>query len=142
MAVNFNHIAYEALEVCNAVSWDAVREAVAAAGLKPGALALDLGAGNATVAIGLARDFGLKVRAVERDPLMAALAARRIAAAEQASGVDLLVRDSSEVLDHPPLPDLITVLGATDAAAPGLRDPVAVFARLRAAVAPGGYLLW
>ncbi|WP_262422321.1 hypothetical protein [Brevundimonas denitrificans] len=35
MAVNFNHIAYEALEVCNAVSWDAVREAVAAAGLNP-----------------------------------------------------------------------------------------------------------
>ncbi|MBA4001351.1 MAG: hypothetical protein C0461_12250 [Brevundimonas sp.] len=142
MAVNFNHIAYEALEVCNAVSWDAVGEAVAAAGLKPGALALDLGAGNATVAIGLARDFGLKVRAVERDPLMAALAARRIAAAEQAAAVELLVRDSSEVLDHPPLPDLITVLGATDAAAPGLRDPVAVFARLRAAVAPGGYLVW
>ncbi|GAD58593.1 SAM-dependent methyltransferase [Brevundimonas abyssalis] len=142
MAVNFNHIAYEALEVCNAVSWDAVREAVAAAGLKPGALALDLGAGNATVAIGLARDFGLKVRAVERDPVMAALASRRIAASGQGERVELLVRDSSEVLDHAPLPDLITVLGATDAAAPGLRDPVAVFARLKNAVAPGGRLLW
>ncbi|WP_262422322.1 SAM-dependent methyltransferase [Brevundimonas denitrificans] len=105
-------------------------------------MALDLGAGNATVAIGLARDFGLKVRAVERDPVMAALASRRIAASGQGERVELLVRDSSEVLDHAPLPDLITVLGATDAAAPGLRDPVAVFARLKNAVAPGGRLLW
>lgn len=142
MAMNFNHIAYEALDVCNAVSWDAVREAVAAAGLKPGATALDLGAGNATVAIGLARDFGFKVRAVERDPTMADLAARNIAASGQAGRVDLLVQDSSEVLGRPPLPELITVLGATDAAAPGLRDPVAVFARLRDVVAPGGFLLW
>ncbi|MFN3815499.1 SAM-dependent methyltransferase [Brevundimonas sp.] len=142
MALSFNHIAYEALDVCNAVSWDAVRDAVAAAELAPGALALDLGAGNATVAIGLACDFGLRVRAVERDPVMAGLAARRIAAAGQGARVDLLVQDSSEVLDHPPLPDLITVLGATDAAAPGLRDPVAVFARLKDAVAPGGHLLW
>ena len=83
MAVNFNHIAYEALDVCNAVSREAVRDAVAAAGLAPGATALDLGAGNATVAIGLARDFGFRVRAVERDPLMAELAARRIAASGQ-----------------------------------------------------------
>ena len=95
MALNFQHIAYEALEVCNAVSWDSVRDAVAAAGLKPGAAALDLGAGNATVAIGLARDLGLKVRAVERDPLMADLASRRIAAAGQGENVELVIRDSS-----------------------------------------------
>jgi SAM-dependent methyltransferase len=142
MALSFQHIAYEALSVCNAVSWDAVRNAVATAGLPPGASALDLGAGNATVAIGLARDCGLRVRAVERDPLMADLAARRIAASGQGAMVDLVVKDSSEVLGRPPLPDLITVLGATDAAAPGLRDPVAVFARLGDAVAPGGFLLW
>jgi SAM-dependent methyltransferase len=142
MAFSFQHIAYEALSVCNAVSWSAVRDAVTAAGLPPGASALDLGAGNATVAIGLARDCGLRVRAVERDPLMADLAARRIAASGQGSMVDLVVKDSSEVLGRPPLPDLITVLGATDAAAPGLRDPVAVFARLGDAVAPGGFLLW
>ena len=142
MALNFQHIAYEALDVCNAVSWEAVRDAVATAGLKPGAAALDLGAGNATVAIGLARDLGLRMRAVERDPLMAELAARRIAAAGQGENVDLVITDSSEVLGHPPLPDLITVLGATDAAAPGLRDPVAVFVRLRDSVAPGGFLLW
>lgn len=142
MVPGFHHIAYESLDVCNPVSGDAVRDVVATTGLAPGASALDLGAGNATVAIGLARDLGLNVRAVERDPLMAELAARRILAAGQAGAVDLIVRDSSEVLGHPPLPDLITVLGATDAAAPGLRDPVAVFARLKDAVAPGGFLLW
>ncbi|MFN4296412.1 MAG: SAM-dependent methyltransferase [Brevundimonas sp.] len=142
MAMSFTHIAYEALDVCNAVSWDAVREAISGAGLNPGALALDLGAGNATVAIGLARDLGLKVRAVERDPVMADLAGRRIAAAGQGERIELLVQDSSQVLGRPPLPELITVLGATDVAAPGLRDPVAVFARLRDAVAPGGFLLW
>ncbi|MEH6664792.1 MAG: hypothetical protein V7678_08060 [Brevundimonas sp.] len=142
MALNFNHIAYEALDVCNAVSWEAVRDAIAAAGLAPGASALDLGAGNAAVAIGMARDLGLAVRAVERDPVMADLAARRIAASGHGERVELLVRDSTEVLGQPPLPDLLTVLGATDAAAPGLRDPVAVFARLKDAVAPGGFLLW
>lgn len=142
MTLSFSHIAYEALDVCNAVSWDAVRAAVARTGLAPGAAALDLGAGNATVAIGLARDFGLKVRAIERDPVMADLAARRIAASGQAGRVELVVRDSTEVLGQAPLPDLVTVLGATDVAAPGLRDPVAVFARLRDAVAPAGYLLW
>ena len=142
MAVNFNHIAYETLEVCNPVTWAAVRETAAAANLKPGDPALDLGAGNATVAIGLARDLGLSVRAVERDPAMADLAARRIAASGVADRVELLVRDSSEVLARPPLPRLITVLGATDAAAPGLRDPVQVFERLRAAVAADGFLLW
>lgn len=142
MAVSFTHIAYEALDVCNAVSWDAVRAAVAQAGLAPCQRALDLGAGNATVAIGLARDFGLSVRAIERDPVMADLAARRIAASGLGERIELVVRDSTEVLGQAPLPDLITVLGATDVAAPGLRDPVAVFARLRAAVAPGGHLLW
>ena len=142
MAVNFNRIAYEALDVCNPVTWAAVAEALAAAGLSPGDLALDLGAGNATVAIGLAREFGLSVRAVERDPAMAELAAARIAASGQAERIALLVQDSGAVLGRAPLPRLMTVLGATDAAAPGLRDPVAVFARLRDAVAPGGFLLW
>lgn len=142
MALNFNRIAYEALDVCNPVTWAAVAEALSGAGLEPGDTALDLGAGNGAVAIGMARDFGLRVRAVERDPVMAQLAAERIAASGQGALIDLVIRDSSEVLDLAPSPRLITVLGATDAAAPGLRDPVAVFARLRAATAPGGFLLW
>lgn len=142
MALNFNRIAYEALDICNPVTWAAVKEAVEAASLNIGDLALDLGAGNAFMAVGLAQEFGLQVRAVERDPVMAELAAARIAASGVADRFELLVQNSSDVLGRPPLPKLITVLGATDAAAPGLRDPVAVFEYLRDAAAPEGFLLW
>ena len=54
MSMSFQRIAYEALEVCNGVTMAAVEAAVAAAGLPSGTLALDIGTGNAGVAIRLA----------------------------------------------------------------------------------------
>ena len=54
MRINFNRIAYEALQVCNALSLDAVEAAVAATGLGANARALDIGTGNAAVPIRLA----------------------------------------------------------------------------------------
>ncbi len=139
--MTYNRIAYEALDVCNALTMEAVVEAVAKAGLRPGDRAIDIGSGNAAVAIRLSQEFGLAVDAVERDPLMAELAAQRIAKAG-ASGVTLRVTGSAEVLTATPPVQLIIVIGATDAAAPGLRDPVAVFARLAEHLIPGGCLLW
>ncbi|RZJ96406.1 MAG: class I SAM-dependent methyltransferase [Brevundimonas sp.] len=81
MSTSYNRIAYEALEVCNGVTMAAVEGAVARAGLKAGARAADVGTGNAGVAIRLAQVFGLKVTAIEYDPVMAGLARARIAAA-------------------------------------------------------------
>ncbi len=142
MAIGFNHIAYEALEVCNAVSMEAVEGAVAAAGLNPGERALDIGAGNAAVAIRLSERFGLEVEAVERDWRMAELAADRIAASPAADRVRLVVGHSGEVLANRPPWRLIVVIGATEAAAPGVREAEAVFRLLRGHLAPGGFLLW
>ena len=140
MRINFNRIAYEALQVCNALSLDAVEAAVATTGLPPGAQALDIGTGNAAVPIRLAQRFGLAVTAVELDPGMAELARRRIAAAGVA--VDLIEARSGEVLAASPPFDLITAIGTIEPAGEGLRQPADVFAGLAAHLTPGGFLLW
>lgn len=142
MRIGLNHIAYERLEVCNALSMTAVEAALDSAGLRAGDRALDIGAGNAAVAIRLAERFGLMVTAVERDPRMAELAARRIANSPAAERIDLRVADSGMVLAEPGLWRLIVVIGATDAASGGEREPVAVFRRLAERLGQGGLVLW
>ena len=138
MRTSFNLIAYRALDVCNALEMAAVEAAVARAALPEGAAALDIGCGNGAVAAMLARRFGLSVTAVERDPAMAALARERTAG----SGAVVVEAGSETVLADLAPQDLIVVIGATEAAAAGLRDPRAVFERLRSHLAPGGRLLW
>lgn len=140
MRINFNRIAYEALQVCNALSLDTVEAAVAATGLPPGARALDIGTGNAAVPIRLAERFGLAVTAVELDPGMAELARARIAA--DGASVELVEARSGDVLAASPPFDLITAIGTIEPAGAGLRDPGEVFAGLAAHLTPGGFLLW
>lgn len=140
--IGLNHVAYERLEVCNALSMAAVEAAIVEAGLKAGDRTLDIGTGNAAVAIRLAERFGLQVTAVERDPLMAKLAARRIAESPAAARIDLRVADSGVVLAEPEPWRLIVVIGATEAASGGLREAVPVFRRLAERIEPGGFLLW
>lgn len=140
MRINFNRIAYEALQVCNALSLDAVEAAVATTDLSPGARALDIGTGNAAVPIRLADRFGLAVTAVELDSGMADLARARIAAAGVA--VDLIEARSGDVLAASPPFDLITAIGTIEPAGAGLREPADVFAGLTAHLTPGGFLLW
>jgi SAM-dependent methyltransferase len=138
MRVSFHLIAYRALDVCNALEMATVEAAVARADLPAGATALDIGCGNGAVAALLARRFGLNVTAVERDPAMAALARERTAG----SGVTVVETGSETALADLAPQDLIVVIGATEAAAAGLRDPQAVFERLRGHLTPGGRLLW
>lgn len=138
MRASFHLIAYRALDICNALEMATVQAAVARTDLAAGATALDIGCGNGAAAAMLARRFGLKVTAVERDPAMAALARERTAG----SGVVVVEAGSETVLADLPPQDLIVVIGATEAAAAGLRDPQAVFERLRGHLAPGGHLLW
>lgn len=140
MRINFNRIAYEALQVCNALSLDAVEAAVAEAGLPSSARALDIGTGNAAVPIRLAERFGFVVTAVELDPGMAELARARIAAAGVA--VDLVEARSGDVLAASAPFDLITAIGTIEPAGAGLRDPAGVFAGLAVHLTPGGFLLW
>ena len=140
MSTSYNRIAYEALEVCNGVTFEAVEGAVARAGLSPGETAVDVGTGNATVAIRLAQRFGLTVAAIEYDPGMAELARARIAAADAA--VELVLGPAAEVMATRPPVDLITALGTTNITGEGRPSPEAGFAFLKDRLAPGGHLLW
>lgn len=142
MRMSFQRIAYEALEVCNALEMAAVEAAVARADLPAGARALDIGCGNAAVSIRLAGRFGLKVTAVELDPVMADLAEARIAASDAASRVTLERRSSGAVLAGADPFDLIVAVGTTQPAGGGLLEPADIFPRLAAHLTPGGWLLW
>lgn len=140
MTVTFNRIAYQALQVCNALGMDQVDAAVRQTGVAPGARALDIGTGNAAVAIRLAQAFDLAVAAVEADPGMAELARSRIA--EARAGVDLIVARSGDVLATQAPFDLIVALGTIEPAGAGLREPADVFAALARHLTAGGWLLW
>lgn len=142
MRMSFHRIAYEALDVCNALEMAAVETAVARAGLVAGARALDIGCGNAAVSIRLAERFGLEVTAVELDPVMADLAEARIAASDAAPPVTLERRSSGSVLAGAEPFDLIVAIGTTQPAGGGLLEPADIFPRLAAHLTPGGWLLW
>lgn len=142
MRVNFHRLAYEALEVCNALSLEQFRALVRAAGPKRGGLALEIGAGNAALAISLARDSDMRVEAVEVDVGVAALAQSRIMAAGVAERVNLnRMRSDTLLPDLPPL-DLILAIGATDPAGEDNRHPRDALRVLAGHLAPGGLLVW
>ena len=136
----FGRIAYEALDVCNGVEMATVEAAVTRAGLSAGARAVDIGTGNAGVPIRLCQAFGLKVTAIESDPVMAELARARIASA--GAGVDLIVGSAAQALDKMPSLDLIVALGTTNLTGEGRPTPEAGFAFLKQRIRPGGWLLW
>lgn len=142
MPTSFNRIAYEALDVCNGVEMATIEAAVRLTGLEPGALAADVGTGNAAVAIRLAQRFGLTVTAIELDPVMAELARTRIAAAGVGERVALAVTAAVEGLATVPPADLIVALGTTNITGEGRPTPEAVFGYLAGRVKPGGWLLW
>jgi len=140
--MSFQRIAYEVLEVCNGVEMSAIEAAVARTGLEPGARAIDIGTGNATVAIRLAERFGLVVSAIELDPVMAELARLRIEEAGARDRVSLTVGHAAEVLAQTPSVDLIVALGTTDVSGEGRPTPEGGFTALRRSLKPGGWLLW
>lgn len=140
--MTFNRIAYEALEVCNAVDMAVVEDAVTRTDLATGARAVDVGTGNAAVALRLAERFGFSVEAVEFDPVMADLARSRIEAAGREEAVTLAVASAAEALADAKALDLITALGTTNLTGEGRPSPEAGFAFLAERLAPGGWLLW
>lgn len=142
MIMSFQRIAYEALQVCNGVEMAAIEAAIERTGLPAGALAIDIGTGNAAVALRLAGRFGLRVTAIEFDPVMADLARQKIEAAGAGDRVTLAVAGAADVLARSPPADLIVALGTTNVTGEGRPTPEAGFTALRRALAPGGWLLW
>jgi SAM-dependent methyltransferase len=144
MGTSYNRIAYAALDVCNGVEMAAIEGAVARTGLPVGATAVDIGTGNAAVAIRLAQRFGFSVTAIEYDPLMAGLARERIAAADPGAGgrVTLIVGTATEGLATLPAADLITALGTTNVNGERRPTPEAAMGFLKTGLKPGGWLLW
>lgn len=140
--MTFNRIAYETLDVCNAVDMAVVEAAVARTGLAPGAHAVDVGTGNAAVALRLAERFGFEVEAIEFDPVMADLARSRIDATDAGERVMLTVASAAEALDEATGLDLISALGTTNLTGEGRPSPEVGFAFLAERLAPGGWLLW
>ncbi|MDP3369606.1 MAG: class I SAM-dependent methyltransferase [Brevundimonas sp.] len=142
MTLSFQRIAYEALNVCNGVTMAALEAAVERTGLAPGAAAIDIGTGNAAVAVRLAERFGLRVTAIEFDPVMADLARQRIDAAGAGAEVILAVAGAADVLTRSAPVDLIVALGTTNVTGEGRPTPEAGFTALRRKLRPGGWLLW
>ncbi|CAN5402570.1 hypothetical protein BH10PSE2_BH10PSE2_13830 [soil metagenome] len=145
MRQSFHRIAYEALDVCNAVTMAQIDLAIETTRLGPGLRAIDIGSGNGAVAIRLAERFGLHVDAVELDPDMAGLAASRIAAASGSGSplpISLHVAPSARVLAQTGPFKLIVALGTTEPVGDGVRDPFGMFEGLRAHLVEGGWLLW
>jgi len=140
--MSFQRIAYEVREVCNGVELATLEAAVARTGLGEGATAIDIGSGNAMVAIHLAQRFGLTVASVEVDPVMAELARSRIEVAGAGDRVSLIVARAAGVLAHARPVDLIVALGTTDVSGEGRPTPEAGFIALRRTLKPGGWLLW
>ena len=140
--MSFQRIAYEALEVCNGVELSTLEAAVARTGLGEGATAIDIGTGNATVAIHLARRFGLAVAAIELDPVMAELTRSRIEAAGVGARVSLTVARAAGVLAVTPPVDLIVAVGTTDVSGEGRPTPEAGFIALRRSPKPRARPLW
>ncbi len=141
MRLTYHRIAYEALDVCNAVSVATVLDTVRKTGLGSGH-ALDIGCGNGTVSVQLAETLGLTITAVEYDPAMADLARTRLAASPASERLTVIEGPSGPVLAQSDPWDLIVALGTTDPVGDGSRDPAAMMSGLRHHLRPDGWLLW
>ena len=65
MTPTYHSIAYAGFEVANPVALDAILALLGRTGLPEGAVALDIGAGAGGVSVALAREFGLRVQAID-----------------------------------------------------------------------------
>lgn len=142
MTPTYHSIAYAGFEVANPVTLEAIAALVARTGLGGGATAIDIGAGAGGVSIALARDFGLKVHAVERYAAMAETIRARADQAGVADRVTVATEGSATALQRLSTADLIVALGSTEPAGPGVRAAADIFAALATHLTTPGWLLW
>lgn len=123
------------------ISEAALDEAVEATGVGPGGLAFDLGCGTAAMALHLVERFGLRVKAVDRSPLMIAEARSRIGQGGAPGSVELVESGAIAFLKSAGEADLLLAIGAV-ALTEGEQDAVSVLKGLAESVKPGGGLIW
>lgn len=141
MPLAFHHVAYPDLAVANPVAVASVEAMIRAASPRPEQIAIDVGAGAGGISVLLARDHGLKVQAIERDPEMASMIVGRAREARVGERVSVLVEQASTALSRLGPAQLIVALGTTFAV-PAARGPRDVFEALADHLTPSGHLLW
>jgi ubiquinone/menaquinone biosynthesis C-methylase UbiE len=117
------------------LAWQKPDEVVAALGLAPGQVVCDVGAGTGAFALRMAHAVGPhgRVHAVDVEPRMLEILARRAREAGAANVLPLLARDGDDPL--PPEPcDLVLLVNTFH----HFRDGAATLRRLAARLAPGG----
>jgi 2-polyprenyl-3-methyl-5-hydroxy-6-metoxy-1,4-benzoquinol methylase len=114
----------------------AARDALRALGIPETGRALDLGAGAGCHALALA-DLGLDVTAIDFSPTLAAELSRRA----EGSRVEVRVGDLSDTSLWDPPADVIVCMGDTLTHLASERDVFALFAHVRAGLAPGGHFV-
>jgi len=140
--MTFSRIAYETLQVCNGVEMAAIETALARANPSPSTRAVDVGTGNAAVALHLAERFAVSVTAIEFDAVMADLARNRIAASPVGDRVTLIEGPAHLAFVELQPIDLMVALGTTNLTGDGRPTPRAGFEFLHRHLQPGGWLLW
>ncbi len=134
-------IAYREMDFCNPLSPVLLDRVLSVAAPQPGARALDLGCGNAAMAIHLAETYGLAIDAIERSPAVAAIAAERLRGRGAPGEVRLHNVASRDFLEGGRQFDLLVAVGASGVVE-GAPEPATIFKALAPHVRSGGYLLW
>jgi len=134
-------IAYRAMGFCNPLSPALLDRVLEIAAPQPGARTLDLGCGNAAMAIHLAETYGAAVEAIERSPAVAAIAAERLVGRGAPGAVTLHNIASRDFLAGAAPFDLLVAAGASGVVE-GPPEPAAILKALAPHVRPGGFLLW
>jgi SAM-dependent methyltransferase len=134
-------IAYGEMDFCNPLSPALLDRVLETARLPAGAQALDLGCGNAAMAIHLAEQHGLSVDAIERSSAVAAIAEARLLGRGAPGQVRLHKAASRDFLEGGAQFDLVVCAGASGVVE-GPPEPAAIIAALRTHLRPGGFLLW
>lgn len=134
-------LAHRTHRFASPVSEPLLDQVIAVADPRPGALAFDLGCGAGHMALHLAERWGLKVRAVDRSPIMIDEARRRLEGRGDPGSVELHCSSSIDFLARGGEADLLVAIGAV-ALTKGDQSATAVLKSLAQSVRPGGCLLW
>jgi len=134
-------VSYAAMDVCNPVTRQTIEETLDRGAIAEGAQCIDVGCGNAAMAIHLAETRGFVVDALERDGPMARLAEARAAGRGAPGQVRVHEVDAGAYLSSAQPVDLLVCAGASFVV-PGAKSTEAVLESLARSVRPGGFLMW